>query len=459
MISMKDNVIGKVREAILRYRMLKGKNSVLCGFSGGADSSVMLDVLCKIKDEFGFSLRAVHVNHGIRGDEADRDEEFCRGFCLERGIDFISRRVSAPDYAREHNVGLEEAARELRYGVFEELKRDGEVIATAHNSTDNAETVLFNLIKGSGNRGLGGIPPVRGDIIRPIILLDRDEIREYAGESGVPFVLDSTNSDTAYTRNFIRHKMIPLAKEINPSLERTLLESSERQRESDVYLWESSAPSADRLCRGEMTAEEFASMPSPVSYRALYSAFVRLSDCRLEAVHHRSVRELAEKAVPHSSVHLPDGVRAVIENGILLVRREEKEKPPFECELPIKYGKNAFPDLGFDLFLYRDEKPKEIKENVYKLSIQEKIIFDKIKDNLYLRTRRPGDSYRSRGITKSLKKMMNERKTDLSLRDRLPVICDGEGIIWVPGFPVCDRVYPDENEKKTAATVLVAFFR
>ncbi|MBR5453888.1 MAG: tRNA lysidine(34) synthetase TilS [Clostridia bacterium] len=456
---MKDKIIGRVREAIFRYRMLDGKNGILCGFSGGADSSVMLSLLCEIKDELGFSLRAVHVNHGIRGEEADRDEEFCRGFCLERGIEFTSRRVSAPLYAEEHSVGLEEAARELRYGIFEELKRNGEVIATAHNSTDNAETVLFNLIKGSGNRGLGGIPPVRGDIIRPIILLDRDEIREYAAECGVPFVLDSTNSDTAYTRNFIRHKMIPLAKEINPSLERTLLESSDRQRESDSFLWDASSRAAERLCRGEMSAVEFASLPSPVSYRVLFTAFDRISDGRLEAVHHRAVRELAEKAVPHSSVSLPGGVRGVIENGMLIVTDQEKERSSFTGESPITEGKNSFPALGFDLFLFKGEKPGEINENVYKLSIQEKIIFDKIKDNLYLRTRRPGDSYRARGITKSLKKMMSERGTELSLRDQLPVICDGEGIIWVPGFPVCDRVYPKENEKKNAVTVLVAFYR
>ena len=457
---MNNKIIGKVREAILRYRMLEGKKGILCGFSGGADSSVMLSLLSDIKDEFGFSLRAVHVNHGIRGDEADRDEDFCREFCRERKIEIIIRRVSAPDYSAKHGIGLEEAARELRYGIFDEIKRDGEVIATAHNSTDNAETVFFNLIKGSGNRGLGGIPPVRGDIIRPILLIDRDEIRDYAAENKLPFVIDSTNNDTVYTRNFIRHKMIPLAKEINPSLEHTLLESSERQRDSDRCLWEMSSEAADRLIRGEMTAEEFVSMPSSISYRVLHSAFERQSDRRLEAVHHRAVCKLADKAVPHSSISLPGAVQAVVENGILIIRRTESEVlPSFDGEVQIYLGKNSFPELGFDLFLYNGEKPEKIDENVYKLSIQEKIIFDRIKYSLYLRTRRPGDSYRSRGMTKSLKKMMSEKKTDLSLRDRIPVICDGDGIVWVPGFPVCDRVYPAENEKKNAVTLQIAFYR
>ena len=152
-------IIESTKNTISKYGMLDSVKSVLCALSGGADSVVLLHVLKNVLGESGTELRAVHVNHSIRGDEAQRDEDFCKDLCRELDIPIVVRRVDAPGFAKENGIGLEEAARILRYNVFSEVLMDGEVVATAHNATDNAETVLFNLIRGACSRGLAGIPP------------------------------------------------------------------------------------------------------------------------------------------------------------------------------------------------------------------------------------------------------------------------------------------------------------
>lgn len=196
----------KFQQALSDFDMLAGRRSVLVGFSGGADSALLLTLLSERRE---LRVCAAHLNHGIRGEEAERDEEFCRRFCLGINIPFFSARIDIPRLAAERKAGIEETARRERYAFFRRIcEEEGlDCIATAHNATDNAETVLLRLIRGSGTDGLCGIPPVRDNIIRPLLLCTKEEILSECGRRGIRYVHDSSNDNTEYRRNFIRHRI------------------------------------------------------------------------------------------------------------------------------------------------------------------------------------------------------------------------------------------------------------
>ncbi|MDE7293582.1 MAG: tRNA lysidine(34) synthetase TilS, partial [Oscillospiraceae bacterium] len=194
--------------ALHGHNMLKGHGHVVAALSGGADSVCLLLVLKKLRERLNFALSAVHINHNLRGEESDRDRDFCLRLCEREGIPIRVYSVNAAEYAEKKGYSTEEAARILRYDCFEkESERlSGALIATAHNMGDNTETVLFNLTRGTGVRGLGGIPYKRDNIIRPLLDVSREEIEKYLEAHGQDFVTDSTNLTDDYTRNRIRHR-------------------------------------------------------------------------------------------------------------------------------------------------------------------------------------------------------------------------------------------------------------
>ena len=206
-----------VADALAKFRMLDGCRSVTVGFSGGADSCALLHTLWTMRDEYGTELSAVHVNHCLRGAESDRDEAFARELCEKLGIPIEVCRVDVRAAVRKHE-SLEEAARRLRYECFDKVcEKYGSRLASAHTANDSAETVLMNMIRGTGTKGLAGIPPVRGNMIRPLIYCTREQTEAYCRENGIDYVTDSTNLEDDCTRNRIRHSIIPLLKEFNPS--------------------------------------------------------------------------------------------------------------------------------------------------------------------------------------------------------------------------------------------------
>ena len=196
------------------------ERGVLVGFSGGADSVFLACFLTEYRRRRGgsFKILALHVNHGIRGDEADRDEQFSKSFARELDIEFESRSVDVPSIAKEHGIGIEEAARNARYSIFNEIissRNDIFTIAVAHNATDNTETVLMNILRGSGLSGVSGIKPVRDNIVRPVIAVSKEEITDILSEYGISYVTDSTNLSTDYSRNYVRNEILPLFKRLS----------------------------------------------------------------------------------------------------------------------------------------------------------------------------------------------------------------------------------------------------
>lgn len=274
---MKDDFVSKVRFAIAEHAMLRGESRVCAALSGGADSVSLLRSLRELSGELGAEITACHLNHGLRGEESDGDERFCRDLCERLGVPFYSKKIDVSELVQKHE-STEEAARRARYAFFEEaLERFGcGVLATAHNANDNAETVLLNLTRGTGLLGLCGIPPVRelgasGKlVIRPLLYITRGEVEEYLGGLGQDYVTDKTNLSEDYTRNKLRRRVLPELEIINPSAAGVIGRMTDKLRLDSDFL-EGLADKAfneTREGRG-WNALAVAALPQPIKARVV----------------------------------------------------------------------------------------------------------------------------------------------------------------------------------------------
>lgn len=456
--SLKKNqpkILDKFRASVDEYNMLENVSGVLVGYSGGADSSALLRLMKVECDRLGIFIKAVHINHGIRGAEAQRDADFCSAECRSLGVEFELVCADIPELARRSGKGVEEAARDFRYEQFLRIIESDtrlDTIATAHNADDNAETLLFNLIRGSGIAGLSGIPPVRElgayRVIRPLIAVSKDEILSFCHDGSIDFVHDSTNDDTAYTRNYIRHELIPGIKRLNPSFLSSAARLSAMARTDEEYI----GLGAARLASSPSVAALAAAHPA-VASRAISRLYSEVSSSMLENVHIRAILSLCRKG--QGELSLPNRVFARIESGMLVFTREAREElSKFEFEL--KPGSNRFDAQNFAVFLSSSgeaaedfKKDNETLKKIYKLSMHIRLNSDTINHILLVRSRHDGDSYAFGGMTRRLKKLYNDRGFDEKKRRELPIFCDGDGIVWVPGFPCADRVKPSETAKES----------
>lgn len=420
-----------LNRAVKDGRLLEDVRTVLVGFSGGSDSVLLLKLLSEIPT---LSVSAAHLHHGIRGKEADRDEAFCRAFCEERGIPFFSEKQDIPTQAKADKAGVEETARRARYAFFERLANEHgfDAVATAHNADDHVETVLFHLIRGSALNGLCGIPLKRGLFIRPLLYSDKDTVLAACAEASLPFVTDSTNTDTAYTRNHIRQNLVPHMKALNPSLTDTVLSSTRLLQKERRYLDSQAAP---------YSFENTRTILATLDYALLARVIRRESEQEGLTVTARHVSEaiaLIRSDRAHGALSLPGGTLTV-DRDLVSIDREDKDPPAFE--LLLSYGTNVLP-TGDALYLAPSDEvsEKDINKlkNVYKLSIQATLDSAKIDGKVLARTRRPGDIYRLRGITRRVKKLLQEGKRPLSIRSSLPFLTDGERLLWIPGYPPAD---------------------
>ncbi len=427
--------------------LLEGSRGVLVGYSGGADSTALLYLMKRECELRKLPLAAMHVNHGIRGGEALRDELHCREVCESLGIELTVIRADIPSLAEKLGKGLEETARDLRYEKFREaLESDSrlDTVATAHNADDNAETLIFNLARGSGLAGLCGIPPERrlGEfrVIRPLLGATKREILAYCEKIGADYITDSTNSDTTYSRNFIRSELIPRLTELNPAFLTATARLTRQAREDSEYL-DGIAATFPQSDDGSLDAYELARLERPIAARVLRRF------ASLEAVHIDAILTLLPR---DGELSLPSGVRAEIKRGRLSFTRGEKLEPlefNFELHRGINFSeRREFAISVRDSVREADEikKDNETLKNIYKLSIPTRLKSDTINNILFARSREPGDAYVSGGMTRRLKKLLNAKKLTELERRTLPVLCDSEGILAVPGVAVADRARGDD---------------
>lgn len=434
-------MICKVKETISKFSMISKGDTVIVGFSGGADSMTLLHILNSLKDEIGFSITAAHVNHCLRGEESERDEMFVRCVCSEMGIELKVKKVDILKEAQENFKGVEEYAREVRYDFFQSLAGKSSKIATAHNLNDCEETFLFNFARGSSLKGLTSIPPVRDNIIRPLIECSRSEIEDYCKEKSIDFVTDSSNLSDDYTRNKIRHSVIPVLKEINPAFDAAALRCIDSLREDELYL-----NGCVQSLYSEIVTDFFydavklKSAPDPIKKRVI------------SKIISEKCSSLPEKKHIDLVLSVLDGGKAELFGGEMLIVRQGRLY--FASDLTTREINEDEVVLNSDGFWSNGIINLQLSFNntqkVYKELVLSTIDLDKIKGKLVLRKRREGDKIvlPLRKVGKSLKKLFNELKIEPERRDSILILADDESVVWVEGIGADLRKAPDENTKK-----------
>lgn len=407
-----------VVNTINKYEMLQSGDRVIVALSGGADSVTLLDVLNSLKEQYNLKIFAAHINHNLRGNESKRDEDFCKILCKKYNTELFIKSENVRLLARQKKISEELCGRQIRYSFFEELSnRLGAKIATAHTASDNAETLLFNIVRGTSVTGTGAIPPKRGNIIRPLIELTRNQIEQYCNDRNLEYVTDSTNLSDDYTRNNIRHNIIPVLLAINPKFELSALHLSENAREITNYLNSQSSSALDK-CRTQFgyDCKKLLLNDTAVIKNAVVLLCRRYAEITPE---NKQIEMIVDIIKNGGTVCLSKDFTAVSKQGILRIVRTQSVGE-FE-EIILKDG------ISFD-FAGKTYSVNNNSNNENKNQIN----IDLLNSNAVFRTRRSGDkfTYPKRKITKPLRKVMNEMKIPSEQRDKILVLASGCEILW-----------------------------
>ncbi len=411
-------------EAIARmlksYDMVSPGETVICAVSGGADSVALLFGMYLLREKLGVSLEAAHFNHGLRGEESDRDEAFVRQLCdrLEIPLHLGRGRVTAG------KKGLEAAARDARYGFFESLPGK---IATAHTADDNLETVLMHLIRGTGLKGLGGIAPVRGRYIRPMLTVTRHRVEAFLEEYHLSFVTDSSNESDGFLRNRLRHHTVPLLKRENPRLAENVSRMALDLRQDEEALREPVDLEKGLDCGWVRT------LPAARRRRVLAQSLERWGVREPEREHIALAESLVASGNPSAMGHFPGGVVLRRQYGALMKEEDGPSFAPVALKIP---GVTEIPALGLQVRC--TEGRGENGPWVFTVDPQGEVV---------LGPRQTGDAITLKGGTKSLKKLFIDRKVPLHQRSRVPVLRDEKGVLAVGGLGV------HEGRRGTAVTL------
>ncbi len=436
-------MLDKIQRFAEKYNMLAQGATVVCGLSGGADSVCLLTALVELSNKLGITVEAIHINHCLRGAESDRDEQFCRELCNKMNVSLICLHIDVSSIAVEQGLSIEEAARKARYKAFDE-NSSGKIIATAHNANDNLETAILNLVRGSALKGISGIPPVRGNIVRPLLDVSRNEIEQFLSSRNIPYVTDSTNLSDDYTRNKIRHKILPVMAKLNSSIIETSAGSLDALRAENSFI-EAETDKAYHACKNGSTLWGLNRFHEVIRRRCI-------------------ARLLTEHHIPYSYDRLCNSDRIALNGGkinlsgnIYLI----SDGINFSVEeiLPKQDHNELFKELSLGENQLFDDKILHFEVIFDKIPPSTQIVntklaffyidYDKIKGRAFLRNRRYGDKIRlsGRNFTSSVKKLINEN-IPREKRDKLHFIEDELGTFFAEQLGVADRVKPDMNTKR-----------
>ena len=398
-------MLNKLLSCIRRYEMLVPGDQVICAVSGGADSMALLWAMYLLKEKLQIQLSAAHFNHGLRAEESDRDEAFVRDFCSGYGIAFYSERAQVTAGEK----GLEAAAREARYNFLQSLPGK---IATAHTADDNAETVLMHMVRGTGLKGLGGITPVRGKLIRPMLTVTRQEVLHFLKEYSISYVTDSSNETDDFLRNRLRHHVMPLLKQENPKLAENMSAMAMQLRQDEQAL--------EALAgEGSFSVSSLRTMVPAVQNRAL-AAFLKENGVKEpERSHIELVRSLVQSDNPSAMAQLPGGITIRRCYDSLAVQQPAETWLPVELPVPGCVECN-----GYRITANPTETPHKQTDHVTVCPV----------GTMCLRPRQTGDAIRLSGGTKSLKKLFIDRKIPAGQRESIPVLADDAGVLAVCGI-------------------------
>ncbi len=444
-------MVSRIRAYIRDNRMIEPKDRVLAGLSGGADSVCLLFVLLELRRELDFELFCAHVNHNLRGEESARDEAFVRELCRAQGVPLVCRSCRVRERAEEEGRSLEEMGRICRYEAFGEIagEQGCSRIAVAHHADDQAETMLFHLFRGTGIRGLSGMRPVRGKVIRPLLILESKEIREWLAERGIAWCTDSTNQSEDYTRNRIRRTVLPCAREqVNPGAVRHMAETARELWEIEDFLGEKTEE-AFRLCvRREdegcfLLEEVFARFRPVIARRVLLLCLKETGGLRdVERRHTELLWKLFEQGTG-SSLDLPKGRRAVREYKGVWIGRRSAERDESGSARPAVPGSCRTGAYIWTFSLENADKSQIIPKKTYTKWFD----YDKIIQCLEIRKRRPGDylEINKEHGRKKLKDFLIDEKVPAREREKLWLLADGSHILWIPGMRISEAYKVTEH--------------
>jgi len=448
----------KVLKTICDRNMLSSGDKVIVAFSGGVDSTALVYILNSLNRKLKIKLFTAHLNHKIRGKDADADASFVKKTSDKLGIPCFIEKFDVPGFARQEKLNLEDAARRIRYEFLERIaaKAGANKIALAHTADDNIETFLMRLIRGTGMKGLEGIPPVRDKIIRPMIELYRSEIEQYLSSKKITARIDKTNYDTKYLRNRVRRDLIPALESYNPKIRESLVRAIDAANTIQDFI-ESKAKAAFKKAVSLKTNDQIKldikelnrtdpMLKGEVLRLAIGAIKKDLVDISL--VHIDDIIGQLEKK--RAEVDLP-GIYAIVNKGTLSISAEKPKKNAsrsFMRKLEIP-GEIKDENAGFmieaDLM---DSVP--LAELRAKNPYQAFLDYDKIAKPLIVRNRREGDAYSPLGLkgSKKLQDIFVDEKVDIDERDKIPVVEDGSRIVWVVGYRMAEEAKVTASTKK-----------
>ena len=487
-IKYHKSMIKEVVEYIEKNNMLKHGDKVVVGVSGGADSVCLLNVLYEIRKKYNLTLYVVHVNHGIRGNEALRDEQFVENMAKSMDVYYESRHVDVPNIAKEVKQTEEEAGRICRYKIFDEIcdSVGATKIAVAHNLNDNSETVLFNLFRGSKLKGLTGISPIRGKIIRPLLCCTRTQIEKYLSEKNIGYCVDSTNNDNEYSRNKIRLDLLPFIKEhINPKAEYNIASAASGLSEVYEYINAQAQDMYNQVVSQNILLNRAKDLPKvllkEVIRQWIDNNIGKLKD--ITGTHIEMVAQLLENQVSRQ-INLPynmtfvktyQGIELRIANEDNIIKTDEKSSANAtskdnkssagatannkklsnnivkkENEVLVK-DNSLNSTAHFQLSL---ENQQLDRENIPDLVYTKWLDYDKINE-LTVRTKMAGDYIviNKKGGKKNLKKFFVDSKIPKETRDNILLLADGSEIVWIVGYRISEK-YKVTKETKNILKII-----
>ena len=436
--------------ALQQYSLFSQGDRIAVGVSGGADSVALLRFLAALRPQFGWDLVVCHIHHGLRGAEADRDECFVRALAEQLGLPCAVSRIDAAALALRDHISVEEAGRTARYAFFAQTAGEGGRIATAHTLDDSIETVLMNLVRGTGLRGLCGIPRIRGNIVRPLLDCTRAEVEDYLGALGQPYCTDSTNLTDDYTRNRIRHDILPRLCALNPNfpgaMARMLPRLAAQQALTDC-LAAQSAQQLQAACGG-LSRQGLSALPEPVCDRLL----LRLLEQNRLPVSAAAVERMTETRRTGGKLDLAARSWFFVAQGDLaaVIYAPPGGIPPVPVPLPQEETPVILPfspQKSLKLTLWNNIVANTSEKFNISLLIYA-IDCDRIKGYSFIRTRRPGDTFIIGKKQLSLGEAWAAAGIPALLRPALMVLADEQGVLWAEGIGSSSRAAVTENTKQ-----------
>ena len=456
----------KVLNFIRKHRLIEQNSTIVVGVSGGPDSVCLLHILLQLKDELNLKLIAAHVDHMFRGKESEEDMKFVQQLCVEIGVPYECKQIDVSNYKMKNQVSAQVAARECRYSFFKEVMvtHNASLLALGQHGDDQVETVLMKLSRGSTMQGYAGIQPKRafevGNVIRPLLSISKEEVYEYLQANNLPYRTDPSNEKEVYTRNKIRHKVIPVLKDLYPALHDKFQLFSEQLTEDNMFLEELTKKELNKVVEsqeeGKMIIHRNALLllPNPLQRRAihlilnyLYNNEVPLA---LSSIHIKDLQSILASEQPSGILNFPNGLIVEISyNTCIFSFESDKTVQPYCIEVDVP-GKTILPTKDEIIFTvwthYKRVSTYEPNCAILDLS--------KIKLPLFIRTRKTGDRIKLKGMqgSKKVKSIFIDSKIPIKKREHWPIIVDGEdNLLWIPHL----KRSSFEASEETSGPVLV----